>query len=62
MSSEVILLKRPYISFSSPLLLILRQEITTAAVALCICVIVFVYVCMYKNSKTNEPKREDRIS
>ena len=27
-------LQRPYISFSSPLLLILRQEITAAAVAL----------------------------
>ena len=34
MSSGVILLQRPYISFSSPLLLILRREITTAAVAL----------------------------
>ena len=34
MSSGVILLQRPYISFSSPLLLILRQEITAAAVAL----------------------------
>ena len=34
MSSGVILLQRPYISFSSPLLLILRWEITAAAVAL----------------------------
>ena len=34
MSSGVILLQRPYISFSTPLLLILRQEITAAAVAL----------------------------
>ena len=33
MSNGVILLQRPYI-FSSPLLLILRREITTAAVAL----------------------------
>ena len=30
----VILLQRPYVSFSSPLLLILRREITAAAVAL----------------------------
>ena len=30
----VILLQRPYISFSSPLLLILRREITAAAVTL----------------------------
>ena len=38
MSSGVILLQRPCISFSSPLLLILRQEITAAAVALfCFC-------------------------
>ena len=34
MSSGVILLQRPYVSFSSPLLLILRREITAAAVAL----------------------------
>ena len=34
MSSGVILLERPYVSFSSPLLLILRREITAAAVAL----------------------------
>ena len=34
MSSGVILLQRHYISFSSPLLLILRREITAAAVAL----------------------------
>ena len=34
MSNGVILLQRPYISFSSPLLLILRREITAAAVAL----------------------------
>ena len=34
MSSGVILLQRPYISFSSPLLLILRREITAAAVVL----------------------------
>ena len=34
MSSGVILLQRPYLSFSSPLLLILRREITAAAVAL----------------------------
>ena len=34
MSSGVILLQRPYIAFSSPLLLILRREITAAAVAL----------------------------
>ena len=34
MSSGVILLQTPYISFSSPLLLILRREITAAAVAL----------------------------
>ena len=34
MSSGVILLQRPYVSFSSPLLLILRQEINAAAVAL----------------------------
>ena len=34
MSSGVILLQRPYIYFSSPLLLILRREITAAAVAL----------------------------
>ena len=34
MSSGVILLQRPYFSFSSPLLLILRWEITAAAVAL----------------------------
>ena len=36
MSSEVILLQRPYISISSPLLLIIRREITAAAVALLI--------------------------
>ena len=34
MSSGVILLERPYISFSSPLLPIIRWEITDAAVAL----------------------------
>ena len=34
MSSGFILLQRTYIAFSSPLLLILRQEITAAAVAL----------------------------
>ena len=34
MSSGIILLQRPYISCSSPLLLILRREITAAAVAL----------------------------
>ena len=34
MSSGVILLQKPYISFSSPLLLILRRKITAAAVAL----------------------------
>ena len=34
MSSGVIVLQRPYISFSSPLLLILRREITTVTVAL----------------------------
>ena len=34
MSSGVILLQRPYISFSSPLFLILRQETTAAAVVL----------------------------
>ena len=34
MSSGVILLQRPYVSFSSPLLLILRREITAVAVAL----------------------------
>ena len=34
MSSGVILLQRPYSSFSFPLLLILRWEITAAAVAL----------------------------
>ena len=34
MSSGVILLQRPYFSFSSPLLLILSWEITTVAVAL----------------------------
>ena len=34
MSSGVILLQRPYISFSSLLLLILRREITAVAVAL----------------------------
>ena len=34
MSSGVILLQRPYISFNSPLLLILRWEISAAAVAL----------------------------
>ena len=34
MSSGAVLLQRPYISFSSPLLLILRQEITAAAAAL----------------------------
>ena len=34
MSSGVILLQRPYISFSSPLLLILWWEITAVAVAL----------------------------
>ena len=34
MSSGVILLQRPYVSFSSPLLLILRWEITAVAVAL----------------------------
>ena len=33
MSSGVILLQRPYVSFSSPLLLILRWEIAAAAVA-----------------------------
>ena len=40
MSSGVILLQRPYhyISFSSPLLLILRREITAAAVALYSCI------------------------
>ena len=38
MSSGVILLQRPYISFSSLLLLILRWEITAAAVALYICI------------------------
>ena len=34
MSSGVISLQRPYISFNSPLLRILRWEITAAAVAL----------------------------
>ena len=34
MSSGVIILQRPYVSFSSPLLLILRREVTAAAVAL----------------------------
>ena len=34
MSSGVILLQKPYISFSSPLLLILRREIAAVAVAL----------------------------
>ena len=34
MSSGIILLQRSYIYFSSPLLLILRREITAAAVAL----------------------------
>ena len=34
MSSGITLLQRPYISFSSPLLLILRRDITVAAVAL----------------------------
>ena len=34
MSSGVILLQMPYISLSSPLLLILRWEITTAAAVL----------------------------
>ena len=32
------LLQGPYISFTSPLLLILRQEITAAAVALFLCI------------------------
>ena len=41
MSSGVILLQRPYVSFSSPLLLILRREITAASVAL----FFSVYVC-----------------
>ena len=44
MSNEVILLQRPYISFSSPLLLILRQEITAAAVALFVPVVVQRYL------------------
>ena len=35
MSSEVILLQRPYISLISQILLILRQEIIVATVALC---------------------------
>ena len=34
MLNGIILLKRPYISFSSPLLMILRRDITAAAVAL----------------------------
>ena len=34
MSNGIILLQRPYIAFSTPLLLILRWEITAAAVAL----------------------------
>ena len=34
MSSGVALLERPYISFSSPFILILGREITAAAVAL----------------------------
>ena len=33
-SSGIILLQRPYISLISPILLILRREITAAAVAL----------------------------
>ena len=41
MSSGVILLQSPYISFSSPLLLIPRREITAAAVALFFANIVF---------------------
>ena len=46
MSSGVILLQRPYISFSSPLLLILRREITAATVAL------FIYVCGSETTET----------
>ena len=41
MSCGVILLKRPFISFSYPLLLILRWEITAAAVAL-LCLRLFI--------------------
>ena len=53
MSSGVILLQKPYISFSSPFLLILRRAITAAAVALlyikeCLCILTntkfFVYL------------------
>ena len=57
MSSGVILLKRPYISFSSPLLLILRREITVAAVALFLNwnlfdkLIMFNYFCNLKKTQ-----------
>ena len=49
MSSGVILLQRPYVSFSSPLLLILRQEITAAAVAL-----LFSSLVIQKNQKASK--------
>ena len=55
MSSGVILLQKSYLSFSSPLFLILRQEITTAAVALFFKILllepVFHFDC--KNGKLN---------
>ena len=47
MSSGVILLQRHYISFSSPLLLILRWEIIAAAVAL------LSNQILHKTTKTN---------
>ena len=44
MSNGVISLQRPYISFSSTLLLILKWEITAVAVAL-----FYLFLCSYSN-------------
>ena len=48
MSSGVILLQRPYISFSSPLLLILRREITAAAA-------VALFLCLFQRLQDRDP-------
>ena len=51
MTSGVILLQRPYVSFSSPLLLILRRDITAVAVALLL-LLLFLLLSVHEYSKT----------
>ena len=51
MSSGVILLQRPCVSFSSPLLLILRREIMAAAVALLFINCLAKIITMFKTCK-----------